>query len=66
MNNSQYYQQFQTMMDCWHDEGNTSKAILNCIVEYLTEDAKWTVNNMSSYDKEQIKRLAERMAVDNG
>lgn len=57
----------QDMLDDWlsssRDQQATSRKILNFLVEYLTNDTYWVIQNMSLEAKEDLIELAEKLKV---
>ena len=53
------------MLDDWlassRDQQNTSRKILNFLVEYLTDDTYWVIQNMSQDAKDDLIELAEKL-----
>lgn len=61
-----YYEQFYSLMDSWHDDDRlgfkrSSKQILNCITEYLTDDLSFVANNISDMDREYLIKLGKML-----
>lgn len=57
----------QDMLDDWlassRDQQATSRKILNFLVEYLTNDTYWVIQNMSQEAKEGLIELTEKLKV---
>ena len=57
----------QDMLDDWlassPDQQATSRKILNFLVEYLTNDTYWVIQNMSQEAKEDLIKLTEKLKV---
>ena len=55
----------QDMLDDWlassRDQQVTSKKVLNFLVEYLTDDTYWVIQNVSLEAKEDLIKLAEKL-----
>ena len=55
----------QDMLDDWlassRDQQATSRKILNFLVEYLTVDTYWVIQNMGLEAKEDLIKLAEKL-----
>ena len=53
------------MLDEWlassRDQQETSRKILNFLVEYLSDDIYWVIQNMSLEAKEDLIELAEKL-----
>ena len=53
------------MLDEWlassPDQQKTSRKILNFLVEYLTDDTYWVIQNVSLEAKEDLIKLAEKL-----
>ena len=53
------------MLDAWlassRDQQETSRKILNFLVEYLSDDIYWVIQNMSLEAKEDLIGLAEKL-----
>ena len=57
----------QDMLDDWlassRDQQATSRKILNFLVEYLTVDTYWVIQNMSQDAKDDLIELTEKLKV---
>lgn len=57
----------QDMLDDWlassRDQQATSSKILNFLVEYLTADTYWVIQNMSQDAKDDLIELTEKLKV---
>ena len=55
----------QDMLDEWlassRDQQETSRKILNFLVEYLSDDTYWVIQNMSQDAKDDLIELAEKL-----
>lgn len=49
------------LLDTWSNDGSQAKHIINCLVEFLYADGWWLDKNISSYDRERFKEMAEKL-----
>lgn len=59
---NQFKTEVQEILDnWWEEEPYNSKLIINTIVEWLYEDGYWVKENISEFDKQRIKEMANKL-----
>lgn len=58
-----YRNQVEALLDDWFNSSNgkQSKNIINCLVEFLTEDTYWLNQNISVVDREAFIAAAKNL-----
>jgi len=57
-----FYQNLTDTLDDWvNHPATTSKGLINCLVQWISEDPSWLIENISQVDKEILKEIVGRM-----
>lgn len=58
---SSYRSDVEQLLDQWVDEPGQGKNIVNCLIDWLYADGWWLDKNISQYDRERLKEMAEKL-----
>ena len=56
-----YRSDVEQLLDQWVDEPGQGKNIANCLIGWLYADGWWLDKNISQYDRERLKEIAEKL-----
>jgi len=56
-----YRSDVEQLLDQWVDEPGQDKNIVNCLIDWLYADGWWLDKNISQYDRERLKEMAEKL-----
>lgn len=56
-----YRSDVEQLLDQWGDEPGQGKNIVNCLIDWLYADGWWLDKNISQYDRERLKEMAEKL-----
>lgn len=59
MSNTNHRAQVLELLDDWAKNQKQAKNLINCLVQFLTEDIHWLKSNISKVDAEILASLAK-------